>query len=258
MVVYALPGDVHLPPKKRHFGQTSPASCEASSPSKRSKHEGDVLAADMLPAALVLGAELHVDGLLELLTGALCSALGTDGIHCDTAPAVPVGPSGTDVAPPGPAQHAAHTAGHAEPAAPLAAGQSPHTDAATASISFDVLRCSLPALTIPRPPAAPPADELDDEDDRSSVVSLSAWVGGTPGGRRRGSEVAGGQGPGSGGVTPLSGFLSFSFAAGGFTPRAAMAAQAAAAAAPCSSCESVGSDPAAAWPRRRLSNGGRR
>lgn len=193
-----------------------------------------MLPSDTLPG-LMLGADggiWHVDGLLELLTGALCSALGTDGLHSD---AVPAGPSSAPVVA-GPA-HAAHAASHTAPPAAGAPGQQPCPYAA-ASTAFDMLRSNLPALTIPRPPAAPAVDDLDDEDDRSSVASLSAWVAGTPS-RRRGSEVAAGQGPGSAGVTPLSGFMNFSFAAG-FTPRAAMAAQAAAAG-PCSSCESVGS-----------------
>ncbi|KAG2434270.1 hypothetical protein HXX76_007995 [Chlamydomonas incerta] len=248
MVVYALPGDVHLPPKKRHFGQG-----DATSACKRNKHEAgaDVLPADTLPG-LSLGADggvWHVDGLLELLAGALCSALGTDGLHSDAPPA---GPSGADAALAG-SVSAAHAASPAEPAPASACGHQLRT-AAAASTAFDVLRSNLPALTIPRPPAAPAADELEDEDDRSSVASLSAWVAGTPS-RRRGSEVAAGHGSISAGGTPLSGFINFSFG-GGFTPRAAKAAQAAAAAAPCNSCESVGSDAAAAWPRRRLSGAG--
>ncbi|PNH03278.1 hypothetical protein TSOC_010683 [Tetrabaena socialis] len=153
---------------KRRADQMCAAGASPAIKRYRDTCEVDVPQPQQEPSVFVLGDEgglWHVDGLLELLAGALCAALGAD-------------PSSLSLSPD-------DCLAATEILAAQQLGKEAASDARPPPLSRAASQLTEANLCCRTERSASAAE--DDEDDRASVASLSAWVVGTP--RRRGSEV---------------------------------------------------------------------
>ncbi|GLC42689.1 hypothetical protein PLESTB_001127500 [Pleodorina starrii] len=199
--IYSVPDAVY---PKRRCSDGSSGLLPCGRANKRSKSETEVILeapeAQEPSSSVVLleenGGIWHVDGLLELLAGALCATFGADPASLD----LNGGPDGEVLLTTGCSCPSATDADEnkANTSTPLQDQADQKSDQQQPQQQLPQ-RPSLTALTElnlrvhtasaqPAAGAGPRTPSPDNDDDRASVASLSAWVGGMTSPRRRGSE----------------------------------------------------------------------